>query len=253
MVTRPEAVLFDMGGVLLESADMWDDAGFPKSFPGGVPDGQSREWFMGMSKAILKAYEALPQPRPAMDARPIIAEWLTRAGIDHSNLEKWYRVLARWEVRPLYSFVHDALHRVAQMGFRIGLVSNTLMVSDYHRQLFRDGGILDLFECMVFSAEFGMNKPDPSIFNHALKHMRVEPARAWYVGDKPHRDVCGAHSVGMTAALVDSIYEHRTNDGPEFVPDLRIRDLRELPPMLERLSDLCIGGRANAERSVRPG
>jgi FMN phosphatase YigB (HAD superfamily) len=237
MRTRPEAILFDMGGVLLESVDMWTGPGFDKSYPNGLPDGKSKAWFMDMSRDILREYEMLPAPRPAMDPRPIIAKWLQNGGeaATPENIERWYGVLGWWEVRPLYPFVRDALTKVNAMGYRIGLISNTLLTSDYHRELFRAGGIYDLFEFMVFSAEFGANKPDPRIFRHALDAMKLDPAQAWYVGDKPHRDVCGAHGVGMTAVLVDGPYEHRANDSPAHVPDLRIRDIGELPRVLSRI------------------
>ncbi|NUM55558.1 MAG: HAD family hydrolase [Candidatus Hydrogenedentes bacterium] len=234
MLKRPEAILFDMGGVLLESVDMWTDAGFEKSYPNGLPNGASPEWFMGMSRDILARYERLPAPRPAMDLRPIIAEWLPKAGMDASaeTVEDWYGVLGWWEVRPLYPFVREALKRINDMGYRIGLISNTLLTSQYHRDLFRAGGIFDLFEFMVFSAEFGANKPDPRIFRHALDAMKLDASCAWYVGDKPHRDVCGAHGVGMTAVLVDGPYEHRMSDSPAHEPDVRVRDISELPELL---------------------
>ena len=235
MPNRPDAILFDMGGVLLESADMWSEPGFKKSYPNGLPDGVSKDWFMGLSSDILKRYEAIPAPRPAMDPRPAVAEGLPKAGIDPTpaNIAFWYDVLGWWEVRPLYPFVKSALEAVRDRGFRIGLVSNTLLVSSYHRTLFQEGGILDLFEFMVFSAEFGTNKPDPAIFRHALDAMNLDARRAWYVGDKPHRDVCGAHGVGMTAVLVDGPYEHRTNDSPAHQPDIRVRDISELPAVLD--------------------
>lgn len=232
--TRPAAILFDMGGVLLESADMWDDSGFHKSFPDGLPEPVSEEWFLDMSKALIRAYEALPQPRHAMDPRPLIAEWLPKAQVDPTpeSVERWYRIMAKWEVRPLYPFVRNTLDSLRTMGFRLGLISNTLLVSDGHRNLFREGGILDLFEFMVFSAEFGMNKPDPSIFRHALDSMGITAGQAWYVGDKPHRDVCGAHSVGMKAVLVDSTYHDRIQDAPENQPDMLIPDISALPGFL---------------------
>jgi HAD superfamily hydrolase (TIGR01662 family) len=235
--TKPEAILFDMGGVLLESADMWDPTGFRKSFPESVPAPASEAWFLDLSAALIRAYEALPQPRPAMDVRPIIQEWLPKAGIEPSaeNVERWYRVLARWELRPLYPFVRETLQELTGMGIRLGLVSNTLMVSDGHRTLFREGGIFDLFEILVFSAEFGMNKPDPSIFRHALQSMNVATDRAWYVGDKPHRDIVGAHAVGMTAVLVYSPYHERVLDGPDSEPDLRVPDISALPGLLRDL------------------
>jgi HAD superfamily hydrolase (TIGR01662 family) len=237
MLQRPEAILFDMGGVLLESADMWTESGFAKSYLEGLPDGVSKEWYMDMSTAILTAYEVLPAPRPAMDPRPLIAEWLLKLDIEPTAdiVEFWYGVLTRWELRPLYPFVAQALRDIVEMGFRIGLISNTLMVSRHHRKLFREAGILDLFDFLVFSAEYGTNKPDPKIFRHALDTMNVRPERAWYVGDKPHRDVCGAHSVGMTAVLVDGPYEHRTRDSDACVPDLRITDISALPPVLKKL------------------
>lgn len=237
-LSNPVAILFDMGGVLLESADMWDPSGYRKSFPEGIPGPGSEEWFIGMSMAMIRAYEALPQPRAALDTRAIIREWLPRATIEptDANVETWYRIVARWEVRPLYPFVRETLETLRLMGFRLGLVSNTLMVSDGHRELFRDGGILDLFETLVFSAEFGMNKPDASIFLHALDHMGVAAASAWYVGDKPHRDVVGAHGVGMTAVLVDSIYHDRIAEGQAFKPDLMIPDISALPDVLRSAS-----------------
>lgn len=238
MPTRPDAILFDMGGVLLESVDMWTEAGFEKSYPRGLPDGVSKDWFMGMSGEILRAYGALPEPHPAMDVRPHVASWLPKAGIAATaeNIAFWCGVLGWWEVRPLYPFVRDTLAAIRNSGYRMGLISNTLIVSEYHRNLFREGGIYDLFEFMVFSAEFGANKPDPRIFRHALHAMKLEPARAWYVGDKPHRDICGAHGVGMTAVLVDSPYEYRTKDSPAHMPDIRIRDIRELPGLLASLA-----------------
>ena len=146
MRTKPEAILFDMGGVLLEYVDMWTESGFDKSYPNGLPDGKSKDWFMDMSRDILRQYEMLPAPRPAMDARPIIAKWLPKGGeaATPENIERWYAVLGWWEVRSLYPFVRYALVQVNAMGCRIGLISNTLITSGYHRELFREGGIHDL-------------------------------------------------------------------------------------------------------------
>ncbi|MCL4695333.1 MAG: HAD hydrolase-like protein, partial [Candidatus Hydrogenedentes bacterium] len=56
------------------------------------------------------------------------------------------------------------------------------------------------------------------------------------VGDKPHRDIVGAHGVGMTGVLVDSTYHDRIQDGPEFEPDLKIPDISALPNVLRDLA-----------------
>ena len=87
----------------------------------------------------------------------------------------------------------------------------------------------------MFSAEFGVNKPHPSIFRAALDAMALDAAHTWFVGDKPQRDVRGAHSVGMTAVLVDSAHKDHVHEAPENQPDYEISDISELPRLLADL------------------
>ena len=233
-MTRPDAILFDMGGVLLEAADRWDAENFPKSFTDGLPLHAPQEWFLGMSSAVLGRYLALDPPRPAVDCRPTIAEWLERRGVKPTGeaVARWHDVLAQWEVRPVFPFVRPTLEALRAMGLRMGVVSNTAMPGERIRRHFRESGIYDFFDGLVFSGDFGVNKPHPSIFQHVLDEMRVEAARAWYVGDKPKRDVSGAHSVGMTAVLVDSAHAGHAHDAPENVPDVRIHTMADLPDLV---------------------
>jgi HAD superfamily hydrolase (TIGR01662 family) len=173
-----------------------------------------------------------------MDPRPIIAAALAQRGVEPlaETVERWYAIVSQWEVRPLYPLVAEKLRALHAEGYRLGLISNVLSVQDGHRALFRQAGIYDLFEVMVFSSEFGLNKPSPAIFLHALESMGIAADGAWYIGDKPHRDVNGAHAAGMTAVLVDSAYHHRIHDAPENVPDLRIPDISHLPAYLRRMA-----------------
>jgi len=237
-MAKPTAILFDMGGVLLDPADEWDETAFRVSFPEGLPVPAPLDWFLGMSGDIMQTFLALKPPRLAMDVRPIIAAWLKRRGVATSSEEtdRWFDVLCRWEARPVFDFVPPTLRALHSRGFRMGVVSNTLMPARYIRKEFERAGIAELFEHTVFSAEFGINKPDPAIFLHALETMQVRPEDAWYVGDKPQRDARGAHGVGMTAVLVDSPHADRTDAVPDDVPDLRIPNIAALPDLLERFS-----------------
>jgi HAD superfamily hydrolase (TIGR01662 family) len=216
---------------------MWDENGLLKSYPEGVPEGADRDWFLGMSKACIDAFTAIPPPRPAFDLTPIIREWLARRGAQPTDGEvaKWYAILGQWEVRPLYDFVPEALEELHRMGCRMGVVSNTLVPGRRHEAHFEEHGIAKYFEAAVFSANFGVNKPAPAIFRHVLDRMALDPVRTWYVGDKPHRDVRGAHAVGMTALLVDSTYHHQIAEAPENEPDLCIPTIVALPALLAGL------------------
>lgn len=236
-MNKPEAILLDMGGVLLDPADRWDAEGFEKSFPEGLPEPELRDWFLAMSMEIAETFLALAPPRPAMDVRPFIMTWLwkRRAVPSPDEVDRWFDVLCQWEARPVYDFVPAALRALHDMGFRLGLISNTIMPGTHIRKAFRQTGILDLFERTLFSAEFGANKPHPSLFRHVLDTMGLEANEAWYVGDKPQRDVRGAHAVGMTAVLVDSPHVEHIHDAPENVPDLRIPNIAALPQVLKDL------------------
>lgn len=235
-LARPEAIVFDMGGVLSDPVDSYDAENFAKSFPEGLPEDAPLEWFLGMSQDCLDRYLRIEPPRPPFDIRPVIGEWLARRGLsaDADEVEKWHRAMTRWEVRPVYPFVRDTLAELKRMGLKLGVVSNVLVPGDQHRERFRRDGILEFFDATVFSAEFGLAKPHPSMFRHVLERLGVPPSKAWYVGDKPHRDVRGAHGVGMTAVLVDSPHADRIQDAPENVPELRIRNISELPDVVRR-------------------
>lgn len=237
VIRRPDAVFFDMGGVLLESADRWDSDGFPKSFPEGLPEPAPLDWFLAMSHACIEHFTAVPPPRPAVDLSPLVEEWLKRGRIASApqDVARWCDILAQWEVRPVYDFVLPTLQALQAMGIRMGVISNTVWKGRRLREHFHRAGILDLFETTVFSADFGVNKPHPAIFRYALDQLGVPPEQAWYVGDKPQRDVCGAHGVGMTAILVDSTHGERVHDAPENRPDLRIPTIAALPDILRRL------------------
>jgi FMN phosphatase YigB (HAD superfamily) len=62
----------------------------------------------------------------------------------------------------------------------------------------------DIFDVSVFSAEEGVRKPDPEIYERALSRLGVAPAEAVFVDDRL-KNVEGARQVGMHALhFVDS-------------------------------------------------
>ncbi|MEA3365550.1 MAG: HAD family hydrolase [Candidatus Hydrogenedentes bacterium] len=230
---RPQVILFDMGGVLQDASVVWSAESWDRGVPADVPRPEPFDWFLAMSRDCIERFLVLEPPRPPMDVRPVIAEWLRKRNESSSReaVEYWFRFMLHWEVQPIYGFVRAALERLREMGFRMGVVSNSLMRGDAMRKNFACAGIVEYFDAVVFSAEAGVNKPDPRIFEMALDMMDTPPERAWFVGDKPERDVLGAHRAGMTAVLVDSKHVARMHDSPEHMPDARIRDISELPEL----------------------
>jgi epoxide hydrolase-like predicted phosphatase len=58
----------------------------------------------------------------------------------------------------------------------------------------------DLFDVIVYSAEEGIQKPDPEIYRRALARLGVMPAEAIYVDDSPNK-VEAASQLGMHGLL----------------------------------------------------
>lgn len=67
------------------------------------------------------------------------------------------------------------------------------------RQLFAETlGLGDVFDEMIISAEEGVAKPDPAIFEIALHRLQVRPSEAVFVDDLAG-NVAAAHNMGMRA------------------------------------------------------
>ena len=103
----------------------------------------------------------------------------------------------RWR---LYGDVVPAFSRLVEAGISIGIISNwdarlgTLM---------RGLGLEGYIDTLVCSAEVGLHKPDPRIFELACARVGVEPAEAAHVGDHHYADIIGAEASGMAAVLID--------------------------------------------------
>jgi putative hydrolase of the HAD superfamily len=122
---------------------------------------------------------------------------------------------AAWEVYPEVPRVLAALR---DQGLRLGVVSNW-----DHRlpELLRQAGLARFFDAIVFSAELGVEKPDPRIFHQALTELGVEPSAALHVGDARLEDVEGAVAAGLLA-----LHLTRTSGGGD------LRDLTSLPELV---------------------
>jgi len=103
----------------------------------------------------------------------------------------------RW--RP-YDDVRPAFERLHGRGIRIGLISNW----DGRLARLVDGlDLAGLLDAVISSADVGLHKPDPRIFELACERVGVSPTDAAHVGDHQYADIIGAEAVGMIAVLID--------------------------------------------------
>ncbi len=106
----------------------------------------------------------------------------------------------------LYDDTLPALEALRSRGQRVGLLSNAFpSLLDALAHL----GILDYLDPKVISAFEGCEKPDPAIYQAALRVADVTPGQAIFVDDLPE-NVEAANSVGMVGILVDRDNLHPT-------------------------------------------
>jgi len=103
----------------------------------------------------------------------------------------------RWRA---YGDVEPAFRRLAERGLRLGIISNW---DSRLSSLLQGLGLGGFLETVVSSAEVGLRKPDPRMFELACERLGVAPEEAAHVGDHHYADIVGATAVRMTPVLID--------------------------------------------------
>ena len=107
-------------------------------------------------------------------------------------------LVASIRFRP-YPDAVSTLEALRARGLRLVVLSNWDF--SLHEMLAKTG--LDgLVDGAVSSAEYGIAKPDPAIFEHALALAGVTAGEAWHVGDSADADVVGARAAGVEPIYV---------------------------------------------------
>jgi len=128
---------------------------------------------------------------------------LREAGLEASQeliagiLKKWMHFDLKM---VLFDDVIPALTHLRELGLILGLISN---VDRDITSLYQELGLSAWLQVVVTSQEVGFNKPQPEIFQEALKQAGVKPSEAIYVGDQHQIDVVGANEAGMRGILLD--------------------------------------------------
>lgn len=80
--------------------------------------------------------------------------------------------------------------------YKTGLLSNAF--SDLRRFVTQVWQFADIFDELIISAEVGLVKPDPRIYQLAVSRLGVKPDEAVFIDDFAH-NVAGAQAVGLHA------------------------------------------------------
>jgi len=185
-----------------------------------------------LRRAMLAAHDALPlQIGPHYRYshgwfEAFIADvFVARLGLDRRRLapleSELFERFASAATFELYPGAHELVRAIRALGLRVGVVSNW---SETLPALLDGLGLARELDFLVVSALERCEKPEPAIFQLALRRAGANPNEAAHVGDCPVRDVRGAQALGILAVHVD---RERTRAAPQA--DHTVNELNELP------------------------
>ncbi len=138
---------------------------------------------------------------------------------------------------PAHVDAIDVLQGVKDLGFRMGLISNTGMTPGFtFRQYMDERGLLEYFHTLVFSDEVQLAKPSKGIFMMTLDALGATPEQTIHVGDHVLNDVVGPKRCGMKTIWISGFYEREDPNDPESEPDITVSGLAEVLPAIATLS-----------------
>lgn len=95
-----------------------------------------------------------------------------------------------------YPGVPETLTTLKEMGYLLGIVTDTAASVSNKLDWFEKGGFGTVWDSIISSKEIGARKPDPRLYRAALQQLGVNPDQAIFVGHKV-TELDGARAVGL--------------------------------------------------------
>lgn len=163
-------------------------------------------------REMLRRAHLLPPPDSA--GLSALAHELVLALDAIGRVRLWSSVLPR---------VPETLTALRARGLQLAVVSNS---DGTIEQLLTEQALRPFFTCVVDSHVIGHHKPDPRIFQHALRMTDAAPDTTLHVGDLYDSDIVGARAAGVHALLLDPFGDW---------PDVDCERAPDIAALLDRL------------------
>jgi putative hydrolase of the HAD superfamily len=187
------AVIFDLGGVVLDSP-LHAIARYEREL--GIPPGHVNRVVAGSGAA--GAWARLERGELGLEAFvPAFERECAAAGHALSAYEMMARIGASSAPRPAMLAALDALRA---RGFAVGALTNNWEGDASGRASLAE--LRERFDAFVESSVVGLRKPDPRIYLHACRALRVEPPEAVFLDDIGS-NLKAARALGMATIKVD--------------------------------------------------
>jgi FMN phosphatase YigB (HAD superfamily) len=230
-LTRIQGLLFDLGGTLDGDGEHWLNR-FQVLYQEHLPQvdlPSLKSAFYEAEAACLEEPQAASLDLPGLIALHVsrqlaalgMASSQTAAALSRAFLDSCRRCLRRNAA---------ILARLARR-YRLGVITNFYGNA---ARLLAEEGLAPCLTAIVDSAAVGLRKPDPAIFQAALRELDLPPDRAAYVGDSYGQDIRPAKQAGLTTIWLrnDAMSAPLPPDFDPNLADFQIQSLTELEALL---------------------
>jgi phosphoglycolate phosphatase len=221
MLQRPEMVLIDVDGTLVDSVpdlaycvdEMMRRIGRPTHGEAAVRNWVGNGVERLVRRALVGQLDGEPDEDAFAQAYPVFLELYAANTAARSCL---------------YPGVREGLDYLKAEGYRLGCVTNK--AARFTEPLLEALGIRGDFEIVISGDTLPVKKPDPEPLLHAARFFGVDPARALMIGDSKS-DVAAARAAGFRIVCMSYGYNHG-EDIRAYAPDAVIDSMAELPALL---------------------
>ncbi len=221
MLSRPEMVLIDVDGTLVDSVpdlafcvdEMLKQLDMPPRGEASV-----RHWVGNgverlVKRSLVNALDGEPDEALYERALPIFRELYAENTSKRSCL---------------YAGVREALEFLVSTGVKIGCVTNK--ASEFTLPILRDLGIGDYFETVLCGDMVEHKKPDPQPLLQSAEKLGVSPSASMMIGDSMS-DVKAARAAGFSIICMSYGYNHG-EDIRDYHPDGVVDSMAEIKDLV---------------------
>lgn len=233
-----QAILFDLGWTLVvpRSGDWMLTPLFEQTFPGWRKNISPEKMAQAQRRPaaylaenhrlstltqevaqMTRWYMLLGEALPALGMTPARAAALAE--------DRTYNVAGNYVLLP---GVRELLEELARQGYALGVISDTWPSVELQLPAF---GIDHLLDARTFSYALGAFKPDPALYQDALKQLGLPGGACWFVDDRPC-NLVGAEQAGMRG--IQSLAEPGARADGRFPA---VKAPTELPALLDGRPD----------------
>lgn len=229
-MNKPDALLFDLWGTLINSVDFDPQKGHAAVLDTCEnPKGVTLDAVMDFGRRVVNATVAREEESALELTQASLLTMIAdafglrpRQGPEETEWVFWRAALQV----SIIDGVVDLLDSLDALGLPMGVVSNSSFAACTLEKELEIQGIRGRFRFVISSADYGVRKPDPLIFEVALRRLGFDARQVWFAGDNVGYDVVGAHHAGIFPVafnprklIPDTVGEHAViTSWSQFLP-----------------------------------